>query len=422
VEQIRELILRATAAASRDERVEAYGRVVERFRDMACGYAYSILGDFHLAEDAAQEAFVAAFAKLDQLKQPEAFAGWFRRIVWSACGRFTRKKVVPTESLEAADMRSESQRPDRLAETNELRDEVLKAVRALPDRQREVTTLFYINGYSQEDVADFLDVPVSTVKSRLSASRSRLKERMLNMVEQTLHNSAPDERFDAKVIDRLLARPNLLEIDGHPVQQVWQAIRSALADYEVVAGAEVEDEQTAKAAQDQAWEKHAYRRKDGQALRFQTTTVTMAAIRGRAAPVRLITAGRCFRPCGEDKTHTKAFHMVDGICVAPDANVDAFKGTCERVLAAAVPSAVIGWQDHDYSILQRGFLATVQTEDEELLALGGGVLKPDILQEAGYDAANVAGFAWGIGLDRLAMLRFGLDDIRKLWQPPYLNE
>ena len=61
---------------------------------MACGYAWSLLGDFHLAEDAAQEAFVVAFERLGQIEQPDAFAGWFRRIVWSACGRATRRQAV----------------------------------------------------------------------------------------------------------------------------------------------------------------------------------------------------------------------------------------------------------------------------------------------------------------------------------------
>ena len=86
MEAIRDLVIRARAAGTRSERIEAYGRLVEQFRDMACGYAYAILADFHLAEDAAQEAFIVAFERLGQLERPEAFPGWFRRIVWSSCG------------------------------------------------------------------------------------------------------------------------------------------------------------------------------------------------------------------------------------------------------------------------------------------------------------------------------------------------
>ena len=422
MEPLGDIVVRALTARSRGERIEAYGRLVERFRDMACGYAYSILGDFHQAEDAAQDAFVTAFEKLDRLDKPEAFPGWFRRIVWSTCGRMTRRKKLPTAALDAAGrVEADAADPHELLEKKEMRDEVLKAIRRLPARQREVTALFYINGYSQNDFADFLEVPVGTVKNRLNASRSRLKERMLHMVEETLHKNAPDERLDKKVIDRLLARPDLLNIEGHPVQQVWEAIRRALVGYEVVTGSEVEDRETFNAVEDHAWDL-AYHPSDAEALRYQTTTVTMAAIRGRSAPVRLLTAGRVFRPCGEDQTHSKVFHQVDGVCIEAIASVQSFKATCERVLKAAVPGAPVGWQDHDYGFVVPGFMATVAKGEQRLEALGGGILRPEALAKAGYAPEGVAGFAWGLSLDRLAMMRIGLKDIRQLWRPPYIQE
>ena len=57
---------------------EAYGDLVRRFQDMAVGYSYALLGDQHLAEDAAQEAFVFAYLELEKLQEPAAFLGWFR--------------------------------------------------------------------------------------------------------------------------------------------------------------------------------------------------------------------------------------------------------------------------------------------------------------------------------------------------------
>ena len=60
--------------------LEAYGEIVGRFQDMAYGYAYAIMGDFHAAEDATQEAFVAAFGDLPKLSEAAAFPGWFRRV------------------------------------------------------------------------------------------------------------------------------------------------------------------------------------------------------------------------------------------------------------------------------------------------------------------------------------------------------
>ncbi len=88
--------------AARDGDLEAYGRVVRRFQDMAYGYAYSVLGDFGLAEDAAQEAFVEAYQCLANLREPMAFPSWLRKIVFKRCDRITRGKRLATVPLESA--------------------------------------------------------------------------------------------------------------------------------------------------------------------------------------------------------------------------------------------------------------------------------------------------------------------------------
>jgi len=85
---------------------DAFNGLVRRFQDMAVGYAYAIIGDFQLAEDAAQEAFVGAWLELPRLREPAAFAGWFRKLVFMRCSRQTRalrRGVVSTEALELID-------------------------------------------------------------------------------------------------------------------------------------------------------------------------------------------------------------------------------------------------------------------------------------------------------------------------------
>ena len=71
MEEVEELVLRA-----RDGDLDAYARLVRRFREIALDQARRITGDYHLAEDAVQEAFVAAYRDLGQLREPAAFAGW----------------------------------------------------------------------------------------------------------------------------------------------------------------------------------------------------------------------------------------------------------------------------------------------------------------------------------------------------------
>jgi DNA-directed RNA polymerase specialized sigma24 family protein len=94
--------LEVIVTRARDGDAEAFGTLVRRFQDMAVGYGYSILHDFQLAEDAAQEAFFEAYRTLSKLREPAAFAGWFGRIVFKQCDRITRRRVVATVPLEAS--------------------------------------------------------------------------------------------------------------------------------------------------------------------------------------------------------------------------------------------------------------------------------------------------------------------------------
>jgi predicted DNA-binding protein YlxM (UPF0122 family) len=75
--------------------------------------------------------------------------------------------------------------------SDELQHAVLEAVQMLPDPQRIVTTLFYIEAYSHQEIASFLEVPKHTIDNRLRAARKHLKERMMDMVKETLHDNAP---------------------------------------------------------------------------------------------------------------------------------------------------------------------------------------------------------------------------------------
>src|SRR5215472_9191075 len=104
--------LESLVDSSRRGDANAFAIIVRRFQDMAVGYGYSILRDFQLAEDAAQEAFFEAYRSLDQLRVPAAFPGWFRRIVFKHCDRLTRGKQLTLSPLEVAEFSSAPARPD----------------------------------------------------------------------------------------------------------------------------------------------------------------------------------------------------------------------------------------------------------------------------------------------------------------------
>ena len=197
MEELKLLVIRA-----RSGDLEAFGEIVRRFQDMAHGYAYSILGDFHLAEDVTQEAFLDAYRQLPNLRNPEAFSSWFRHIVFKHCDRITRGKHIQTVSMDVAatTMAGHDTGTAQLSKDNEMQQEVLEAIRTLPERERTVTTLFYINGYSQKEIGEFLEVPVTTVKKRLYNSRKKLKKGLMNMVKTTFRENALPEDFAQRLL------------------------------------------------------------------------------------------------------------------------------------------------------------------------------------------------------------------------------
>jgi RNA polymerase sigma factor (sigma-70 family) len=200
---------------AQDGDLKAFDALVRQFRDMAVGYAYALLSDFHLAEDAAQEAFVQAFRDLRMLRSPQAFPAWLRRLVFKHCDRLTRKKSVATVPLDRVELPDErvSSPLDLLGE-EERRQAVLQSIEGLPETERTTTTLFYIDGYSMADVGQFLDVPVSTVKSRLHSARRKLRKRMVAMVKDTLQSHTPGEEFNEQV-RRVLEQVPLVSFELH---------------------------------------------------------------------------------------------------------------------------------------------------------------------------------------------------------------
>ena len=164
--------------------LDAYGVIVRRCQGMGLATAYGRLQDRHLAEDVVQEAFVQAYRDLADLRKPAAFPGWLKRIVLKYCDRATRGKKLVTIGLEcAAEVRSMAPGPDDELHRKELRRRVLDAIQALPQHQRATTQLFYVDGYSQKEVAEFMEVPLTTVKKRLHDARKRLKTSMLYIEE-----------------------------------------------------------------------------------------------------------------------------------------------------------------------------------------------------------------------------------------------
>ena len=190
----------------------AFDLLVKQFQDAAVGYGAALMGDFQAGQDTAQEAFLEMYRVLPALRVPAAFPAYLRLTVRKHCDRATRRKPIATVSLDAAFHVSGGENPAQIVETREEQSRVRNAVRELPENERVVIWLFYFGELSLREAADFLDVPLSTIKNRLFKARKHLKERITQMdeisemVQVSLGAARPSEsnHFRGAVISRLM--------------------------------------------------------------------------------------------------------------------------------------------------------------------------------------------------------------------------
>lgn len=182
-----------------------FGELVERYRDAVCAIAYSHLGDFDDVQDAAQEAFVQAYTHLSQLREPGKFGPWIRRITTNVCTDILRRRGAPTVPLDdALAVPTNSDDPDKTAVRMAVRDALFR----LPENARTTLALFHIDGYSHGEIADLMDVPINTVRSRLRSARKQLSKEMISMFTDVLGESKRRIRIANEYV---LYRDDLLE-------------------------------------------------------------------------------------------------------------------------------------------------------------------------------------------------------------------
>ncbi|HEY4391735.1 MAG TPA: sigma-70 family RNA polymerase sigma factor [Paenibacillus sp.] len=150
--------------------------IVQQFRGMALTVAYEILRDVHLAEDAVQEAFAEAFMNLPKLREQAAFPGWFKVIVERQCYRILRRKQLPIVPIhEVEQIVNEQSSVEALVERREMQKILYSSIAQLSPNMRIAVQLYYFQGYSVQEISDYLSVSVSALKKRLFDARRMLK-------------------------------------------------------------------------------------------------------------------------------------------------------------------------------------------------------------------------------------------------------
>jgi len=164
----------ATRARAGDR--AAFGQLVEQFAPQARRVARAVLQDPHDADDAAQDAFLAALVKLDQYDPRRPFGPWLMRIVANAATDRRRRRTVRQVEPLAPELTGGGPRPDREAEQSALGDRLRAALAELPERRRIAVVLFDVEGYSHAEIAQILGIPEGTVRSEVFHARRRLRE------------------------------------------------------------------------------------------------------------------------------------------------------------------------------------------------------------------------------------------------------
>ncbi|MEW6751714.1 MAG: RNA polymerase sigma factor [Candidatus Latescibacterota bacterium] len=159
-------LVQATLAGDR----RAVERLVERYRRTVVAVACAALGNADDAQDVAQEALVYALQHLPDLREPDRLLPWLRRIALSRCADYRRRRGTRPLGLPLTQRDLASEENDLL-----LRLAVRQAVAHLPEIHRTTLLLRYVGGWSLREVAEYLGVPVNTVRSRLAAAKRALR-------------------------------------------------------------------------------------------------------------------------------------------------------------------------------------------------------------------------------------------------------
>ena len=172
---------------------EAFAVLVNKYQKGVHALAWRKIGDFHIAQEITQDAFLRAYQKLETLKNHNLFGGWLYVIASRLCADWFEKKSLPEQSLEVTDMNEVNRgsysryvAEKQEAEADETRREIVKELlQKLPESERTVMTLHYLGEMTIKTISEFLGVSPNTVKSRLSRARNRLRKEE-DMIRQNL--------------------------------------------------------------------------------------------------------------------------------------------------------------------------------------------------------------------------------------------
>ena len=266
---------------------------------------------------------------------------------------------------------------------------------------------------------------------------NRAKETILAAIaarKAVLEAAALRQRLSSERVDVTMPGRNAAHGSLHPLTRALERITNIFArlGYEVADGPEIEDDwhnfgalnfppdHPARTMHDTFWIRPD---KNGESrlLRTHTSPVQIRAMNGRPPPFRLIAPGKVYRS-DSDQTHSPMFHQVEGLLVDETSTLADLKGTLRAFLRA--------FFDRDFEMMFKPtFFPFVEPGADVVIrwdlpdggsrwleVLGCGMVHPTVLDNCGIDPERYTGFAFGMGVERLAMLRYGVTDLRAFFE------
>lgn len=265
----------------------------------------------------------------------------------------------------------------------------------------------------------------------LNETRVRLESAFAESKSRTTSVSARITALDISLPGRL---PYLGHL--HPITQVSMEIAAIFQrlGFEVVEGPDVEldyynfealnipKDHPARDMQDTFYVT------DNIVLRTHTSPIQVRVMEKQPPPVRIIAPGKAYR-CDSDVTHTPMFHQVEGLFVDENVSFGDLKGTLTafvhrmfderttlRFRPSFFPFTEPSAEVDILCVMCRGAGCRVCSQSGWLEILGSGMVHPAVFENVGYDTQRYTGFAFGMGVERIAMLKYGIDDIRKFFE------
>ena len=272
---------------------------------------------------------------------------------------------------------------------------------------------------------------------KIHALREAVSDALVSR-KAALENAELDRKLATGTLDLTLPAPDRPVGSVHPISQVMDEFAEIFADlgFAVAEGPEIESQwynfsalnmpenHPARAMQDTFYLERQDGEDEAKVLRTHTSPVQIRMMESNPPPLRIIAPGRVYRS-DSDATHTPMFHQIEGLVIDRAIHMGHLKWTLETFLKAfferddiairmrpsyfpfTEPSAEVdvGWS------VEKG-RRVVGGQEGWMEVLGSGMVHPRVIANCGLDPAEWQGFAFGTGVDRLAMLKYGMDDLR----------